>query len=385
MYCLICGDTVPNGINEELFINQRLDCLLDTTLIDLFNNAAFRIINLETPLVDKATPINKCGPNLGVSTKTIRTLKLMGIDLVSIANNHIMDHGIDGLSSTIRVLDENTIEHIGAGTTLQEARSHYTFYLGKKKIGVYACAEEEFSIATESDPGANPVDIFNCLSDIKKIKENHDFVVVLYHGGKEFYRYPSPNQIKRCHSLIDFGANIVLCQHSHCIGCVESYNSGKILYGQGNFIFDGIQNDLWSNGLIVSIDENLVINYIPVIQNNTGIRVANTAEKQRILDEFKSRSMEIQDNNSILNHYLRLSEDKIYDYLAALNGYDNRKFINRVLFRLTKGKYKKWVLDKRYNKRKLLAIKNFIINESHSELMICGLNYLINERSREDK
>lgn len=65
-----------------------------------------------------------------------------------------------------------------------------------------------------------------------------DYTIVLYHGGKEHYRFPSPNLQKYCRKFIEKGANIVICQHSHCIGCEENYKNGKIIYGQGNFLFD---------------------------------------------------------------------------------------------------------------------------------------------------
>ena len=65
-----------------------------------------------------------------------------------------------------------------------------------------------------------------------------DYTIVLYHGGKEYYRYPSPNLQRVCRYMIEKGTDLVICQHSHCIGCEENYLSGKIVYGQGNFIFD---------------------------------------------------------------------------------------------------------------------------------------------------
>lgn len=61
---------------------------------------------------------------------------------------------------------------------------------------------------------------------------------MLYHGGKEYYRYSSPNLQKTCRKMTEKGADLVLCQHSHCIGSYEEYNDSTILYGQGNFIFN---------------------------------------------------------------------------------------------------------------------------------------------------
>ena len=60
----------------------------------------------------------------------------------------------------------------------------------------------------------------------------------IINGGKEHYRYPSPDLQKICRKFIDKGADLVVCQHSHCIGCEEKYNHGTIVYGQWNFLFD---------------------------------------------------------------------------------------------------------------------------------------------------
>ena len=60
------------------------------------------------------------------------------------------------------------------------------------KIGIYACAENEFTIATDTTAGANPFDPFESLDHIQNLKRSCDYVIVLYHGGKEHYRYPSP-------------------------------------------------------------------------------------------------------------------------------------------------------------------------------------------------
>ena len=89
------------------------------------------------------------------------------------------------------------------------------------KVGIYVCAEHEFSIATEKLPGANPFDPLWSLDHIQKLKQQCDYVVVLYHGGKEEYRYPSPELQKVCRRISEKGADLVLCQHSNCVGCQE--------------------------------------------------------------------------------------------------------------------------------------------------------------------
>lgn len=85
---------------------------------------------------------------------------------------------------------------------------------------------------------ANPFVESKLYLDIQNIKKEVDYLIVIFHGGKEFYRFPSPILQKNCRSVIDFWADCVITQHSRCIGCEEIYKDRKIIYGQGNFIFD---------------------------------------------------------------------------------------------------------------------------------------------------
>lgn len=86
---------------------------------------------------------------------------------------------------------------------------------------------------------------------IAKLKTECDFVVVCYHGGKEKFRFPSPNMIRVFKKIADKGADIVIAQHTHCIGTYEEYKGSLLVYGQGNFIFDRADNVFYNNGLLL--------------------------------------------------------------------------------------------------------------------------------------
>lgn len=137
----------------------------------------------------------------------------------TLANNHILDQGEQGLHSTMDVLNSNNIPFAGVGKNIQEASKPYIKQFENFRLGVYCCAEHEFSIANENKAGANPFDPLESLDHISQLKKEVDYLVVLYHWGKEHYRYPSPNLQKTCRKLVEKGADLVVCQHSHFIGC----------------------------------------------------------------------------------------------------------------------------------------------------------------------
>ncbi len=235
---LIAGDFLPTETNKFLFENGAVQELFGQEILSLFADSDYRIVNVEGPFTDSNSSIRKSGPCLKGSEKAFGVISQLHIDTVSLANNHIMDYGIEGLRSTIRHLDEAGISHCGAGKDKEEAGQPYVFDVLDKKVGLFSCAEYEFTIATEEKPGANPFDSMEIPDILAGLKRKTDYVIVLYHGGKEYYRYPAPYVQYRCRKMIEKGADLVVCQHSHCIGCREEYKDGLIVYGQGNFILD---------------------------------------------------------------------------------------------------------------------------------------------------
>ncbi|MBR6159217.1 MAG: CapA family protein [Lachnospiraceae bacterium] len=372
MYLLIGADFVPTKSNLTLFNNGDVKELFGDELLDLLKGADHKIFNLETPLADKDEPIAKQGPNLIAPTSTIPGYKNINTDIVALANNHIMDQGVQGLNSTINVLDAAGIEHFGAGDCLDEAKKPFIFTYAGKKAGIYACAEHEFSIATDTSAGANPFDPLWSPDHVAALKEKADHVTVLYHGGKEYYRYPSPNLQKTCRRLVDKGADLVICQHSHCIGCEEKYKDGTIVYGQGNFLFDHKDdNEYLNTGLLIRVDEDFSISYIPLKKHGNAIRLADREDADTILREFYDRSAEIQKEGFIEDTYSRFADEYLYRYLYSF--YGTRSLADRILNRLSNGKYLNMQIRKHYDDRSVLRLRNYIECEAHRELLLKGL------------
>lgn len=370
MSIIIGADIVPVDSNRNLFENALVDQLVGEELLEIISRADFRIFNLEVPLTDTATPIEKHGRNLIASTKSVNGIKKLGVDLVTMANNHIMDQGIQGLQSTIQALNNAEIRFVGVGSNLKEAQQPYYFISKGIKYGVYACAEHEFSIAQDDYPGANPFDPFESLDHVASMKASCDYVIVLYHGGKEQYRYPSPSLQKTCRKFIDKGADFVICQHSHCIGCKEEYKNGTVVYGQGNFLFSQWDNEYWNSGLLIRINNNKSVDYLPIVKAKRGVRLAKNDEKDKILAEFEVRSEQIKQSGFINENYEKLANTLIDDYLLNISGRHNYLF--RLLNKVSGNRLKR-IYSSRYKKRIGLYLRNTIECEAHRELIIKGL------------
>jgi poly-gamma-glutamate capsule biosynthesis protein CapA/YwtB (metallophosphatase superfamily) len=366
---LIGGDLVPTQSNFELFSSANTVELIGDGLLDRLNQADLRVFNLEVPLTDREEPIRKCGPNLIAPTSTINGIKKIQMDLLTLANNHILDQGENGLHTTIKVLKENGIDYVGAGAKLNEAAQPYYWERKEIRVGFYACAEHEFTIATEDSPGANPFDPLESLDHIQNLKAKSDYVIVLYHGGKEHYRYPSPDLQKVCHKIVDKGANLVVCQHSHCIGAFEKYKGSTIVYGQGDFLFDHSESEFWQTALLLNViltAETMSVEYIPIVKHGKSVRLADKLNSEKILQDFYERSRQILDEGFIQESYNEFAAQMLNGYLEILHG---RNIISRILNKLSKHKRMKQI----YSANDFITIQNIVECEAHRELVLAGL------------
>lgn len=382
MDIIISGDLFPTSINHKVFSSGLTHELLSYDLNGIWNQADERICNLEGPLVDAAYPIIKNGPNLIAPTDTIIGIKALNISLITLANNHILDQGDIGLFSTISIIEKNGISYVGAGADIAQSSKAHIFEKDGIRIGVYACAEHEFTIASENTAGANPFDPLESLDHIQSLKSKCNYVVVLHHGGKEHYRYPSPKLQRVTRKMVNKGADVVVCQHSHCVGCYEKYQNGTIIYGQGNFIFNKYDNEYWNNGLLIKLHfgDKVSVDYIPIIKTKIGAKLAIGDEADAILEGFFTRSKEIINRNVLEERYTEFAKLHLVYYLRNISGFG--KLINWLDKHCLGDQLQKW----RYSKAKLLAIQNYIECEAHSELLVNGISdYITNNEKPKEK
>lgn len=365
MRILIAGDTFPNDSNSHLFCELKAVELVGANFINLVRECDELICNLEGVLTLRGVAAKKTGPIISAAPQTVNGLCAIGVTSVSLANNHIMDKGAIGLRSTLNHLDAANIKYFGAGLGKESAKKPRIITHEGVRVGVYSCTENEFSSCTESRPGANGFDPLTSLDEIGELSAKVDFTIVIYHGGKERYEYPTPNLQKRCRRMIDKGANLVLCQHSHVIGCEEIFNHGTILYGQGNFLFKNSEDELTKYGLIIDLSINLKrfdIRYHLVEQTSKGVILSNN---DNILEKMKNRSDRIKEPNFIEDHFDLYVKKNLDNYLVSLAG---SNIVLKILNKISRGAFFKYF----YSEMMLLRIGNIVECESHNEIVVHG-------------
>lgn len=256
---LVSGD-VTLGYHYEEYVDEQVkkgkpkDAMLGwgfdqvrslTTKADLF------VVNLECPFTDRGEKIAK-NFNFRARPELVAALISGGVDVASLANNHMIDYGPEGLFDTINTLDTHHIVHFGAARTLSEARAPAIvekkgvkiaflgyFFLGDRNI------EPPAVIATDEQPGVaghfSDTQALKAMldADIRAAKQQADVVIPFFHWGRESKGTPEPYQVEVAHAAIDAGASMVLGSHPHVLQGLEVYKGATIAYSLGNFVFGG--------------------------------------------------------------------------------------------------------------------------------------------------
>lgn len=300
---LIAGDFCPHKRIQKLVEDNNQAKIYNDFLPHLQHNN-LNVLNLECPLTNNGYPINKVGPHLKAGTDCVEALTYGGFQLVTLANNHIMDQGADGLNETLKTLTRNNIAYVGAGKNLEDASKVFYFEEDGMKIAFLNFCESEFSIAEQDRPGALPLNPIQNYYQIKEAGLNADFVIVITHGGHEGYSLPSPRMVETYRFFIDAGADIVINHHSHCFSGFEAYRNGTIFYGLGNFIFDweGENNSDWNNGYVVKLSyekRKTSFQIIPYKQcgEEPGLLLLNEHEKQSFDNALQKLNKTIADRD----------------------------------------------------------------------------------------
>jgi len=220
----------------------------------ILKKADIAFINLETPLSDTARQIGA----FRTSPAFAKAIKDAGIDVVSTANNHSLDAEGVGLIETKQVLLANKIEVVGTGFNLEDARKPVIIEKDNIKIAFLAYTygvnptRTDIGFAFYNRSGAMPLDPFLIKEDIKRVRQQVDYIVLSFHWGIENKQEIHPAAIEFAHEMIDSGADVILGHHPHVPRGIEIYNGKPIVYSMGNLIF-GHTHTNWKDNFLVRI------------------------------------------------------------------------------------------------------------------------------------
>ena len=277
--------------NTEAF-SSGTQSLLFNGLNAAWKAADARLFSLETPLAD-ASNCETCASAFCAPTACASGIAALSPTAVSLCTEHIACCGADGIHETRAALKAKQIAFFGAGEDIDAADQPFFFVRHGVRVGVYAVCDQESASATEHRAGANPLDLVNLSDRIREIKTNCDRLIVLYHGGKEGYAYPTPMEQKVCRKIAECGASLVLSQGSHTVGCSERWNNTTIVYGQGSLISGEAQAGLLVRYTIGDYGADTV-GFVPVVGAGNGAAIADETASAELMEGFQKRSLRVR-------------------------------------------------------------------------------------------
>ncbi|AOP33731.1 metallophosphatase [Leptospira tipperaryensis] len=284
----------------------------------LFGEADFRMVNLETPVVASKTEESKKAYIFTAHEKDMESLKFLGVDLVFLGNNHSFDHGPKGMVETLSILKKINILNVGAGKKMPEVFGPLSLSLKGTDLRIHSVTSiaESAHYATAVKAGVAPFLLPSLQASFFERRGRSNSAppvrMVSLHWGVEYSPFPTVDQRKIAHALIDSGVKVVIGHHPHIPQGIELYRGGVILYSLGNLIF-GSRNSYLNHNLIaiLHIRKNVLemVELVPIFgkfqKEDHKIRPVIGKEAREFLQEIAVLSGE-------LGTELRVEEERAF-------------------------------------------------------------------------
>ncbi len=272
--------------------------VLSQDLVDEMNSADIMMLNNEFAYSTRGTKTLDKSYTFRADPSRVEILKEMGVDIVSLANNHALDYGPDALADTFDTLDNAGIDYVGAGENLDRAKAPIYYTVGGKKIAYLAASRVVFAMNWyASKDGLGMIGTYDptlILESIKEANANSDFVVIFVHWGIERENYPVDYQRALAKQYIDAGADVVVGCHPHVMQGVEFYKGKLIAYSLGNFLFTDKTNKSGLLKLYLDPGDSVKVQLLPTMYSGTyTYLLTDENDKEDYLDFMRNISFDV--------------------------------------------------------------------------------------------
>lgn len=330
------------------------DNFLSDDVINLIKDCDIRAFNMEGPIDGAGNcPIVKKGPSISQNKEVVKVMSENGFNYASLANNHIMDMGIEGLSSTITALETNNVRFSGASVYNDGFHNPCTIRTDEFNLALISVAENGFGCSGETCEQraggyAWMLDsmLFRTISEAKK---DNDAVIMICHAGAEEFELPLPELRTLYKRMIDEGADAVVAHHPHVCQGVELYKGCPIIYSLGNFAFDGLDNSgvaYQPKGMMAILDIKkggiIKCETIPTIYEKGRIILGDIDQHSKWLREQEEILLDQEKYSKRIDCFCERAFDEVYS-----NYYDISRGLHLYRFRSKLSTYVKFLIGKR--------------------------------------
>lgn len=288
------GDVLLDRSVGWIIDNQGSDSIWGDVR-SILSDADISMVNLENPLSRRGSMEKDKQFIFRGKPQYVKALESAGIDIVSLANNHVLDYGEIALLDTMKHLDNAGILYAGAGQN--EDTANMPIYIDKGAISLAVLSSSHVIPfvhwhAKKDKPGvASAYDPARLISEVKSASEKADIVLVYLHWGKEMISQPVQYQKNIAHMLIDAGADLVIGSHPHIVQSFEFYKGKLIAYSLGNLVFTNSSKETILLSIEFSEQEMLQASVIPcIIKSSKTLLVKDDLKKRSFINKLNTLS-----------------------------------------------------------------------------------------------
>ena len=260
---IFAGDVLFNDWFTANYDNGGIEKVVEPALLKQLQEADIFMVNNEFPFSNRGTAMEDKQYTFRCDPKYVTALQEMGVDIVTLANNHTLDFGREALSDTFTTLDNAGIKYAGAGETAERAYELQVIEKNGKKFGFLAASRvvpvADWKVEIEAPGMLTAYDDTKLVQLIEEAKNSCDFLSVYLHWGIERDVYPQDYQTKIAKDCVEAGADVIIGAHPHCLQGITYIEGKPVFYSLGNFVF-GYNIDQ-TMALKVLVGENGEVSY----------------------------------------------------------------------------------------------------------------------------
>ncbi len=280
------GDVLVSSRIQNYYNADGIERIVSKPLLQEMLDADVCMLNNEFPFSSRGTPMEEKQFTFQCEPKYVSVLQELGVDVVSLANNHTLDYGRDALSDTFVTLDNAGILYAGAGETRERAEEVQIVEVNGKKFGFIAASRvipvTSWDVRNQTPGLFTAYDDTRLVEVVAEAEKTCDFVTVFLHWGVEYDAYPQEYQRTIAGNCFQAGADLVIGAHTHCLQGIEYIDGKPVYYSLGNYIFGD------------SVDKSAAVK-VTIAEDNTVtyelLPVCTTAGTTQLMEEAAAKQL----------------------------------------------------------------------------------------------
>ena len=304
---LFGGDVLIKASTESIYKNNGVTGLVSEEILAEMQNADIMMVNHEFQFSTRGEPMEDKQFTFQTDPKNVQILLDLGIDIVSLANNHSLDFGQDALQDTFVTLDEAGILYAGAGDSKERAEELQVIEVNGKKFGFLA-ATRVIPVAgwdvRNKQPGLfTTYDDTRLVERIRESKEECDFLAVYVHWGIEREEYPEEYQNVIAKHCVEAGADVIIGAHPHVLQGIEFIDEKPVFYSLGNYIFNSNIPKTMLVKVVIKADDTVEYSLIPAFATNGRTQAMEGTEAEKLYTYMNEISVKnyVNSDGSVTN------------------------------------------------------------------------------------